>query len=117
MAGRTAACVTNPIAKSVLYAAGFGFPAIPEFLADLAERATGKPAMPVMMIAGPKLRVVPVTIHVPLAHVPPRLLTRDLIVETCRIVARDMVRMGIEVPTLAVAGLNPACGRRPDHGP
>jgi 4-hydroxythreonine-4-phosphate dehydrogenase len=63
-----------------------------------------------MMLAGPELRTVPVTIHVPLAEVP-RLLTTELIATTARIVARDLAaRFGIARPRLAVAGLNPHAG-------
>jgi 4-hydroxythreonine-4-phosphate dehydrogenase len=110
MAGRTAAVVTNPIAKAVLYNAGFGFPGHTEFLADLAEKATGRPARPVMLLAGPKLRSVPVTIHIPLKDVPAA-LTQDLIVETATITERDLrQRFGIPRPRLAVAGLNPHAG-------
>lgn len=110
LAGRTGAVVTNPIAKAVLYEAGFGFPGHTEFLADLAERATGRPAMPVMLLAGPKLKAVPVTIHIPLKDVPDT-LTQDLIVETAAITARDLKhRFGIARPRLAVAGLNPHAG-------
>jgi len=108
--GQTAAVVTNPIAKSVLYDGGFGFPGHTEFLADLAQRATGKPVMPVMMLAGPKLRAIPVTIHIPIKSVP-AMLTEDLIVNTCRIAYRDLKeRFGIAQPRLAVAGLNPHAG-------
>ncbi len=107
---RTAAVVTNPIAKSVLYEAGFGFPGHTEFLADLASKLTGQTAKPVMMIAGPKLRVVPVTIHIPVKDIPGA-LSEELIIETCRIVAADLKdKFGIEAPRLAVAGLNPHAG-------
>ncbi|QND50072.1 4-hydroxythreonine-4-phosphate dehydrogenase PdxA [Rhizobium lusitanum] len=110
MNGDTTAVVTNPIAKSVLYDAGFGFPGHTEFLADLATRATGKPVLPVMLLAGPKLRAIPVTIHIPLKDVP-QALTLDLIVETCRITDHDLrTRFGIAKPRLAVAGLNPHAG-------
>ncbi len=110
MNGDTSAVVTNPIAKSVLYDAGFGFPGHTEFLADLAARATGKPVMPVMLLAGPKLRAIPVTIHIPLKDVPAA-LTADLIIETCRITDHDLkTRFGIARPRLAVAGLNPHAG-------
>ncbi|MDE1994630.1 MAG: 4-hydroxythreonine-4-phosphate dehydrogenase PdxA [Rhizobiaceae bacterium] len=110
MNGQTAAVVTNPIAKSVLYGAGFGFPGHTEFLADLATRATGKPVMPVMLLAGPKLRAIPVTIHIPLKDVP-QALTSALIIETCRITDHDLrARFGIAKPRLAVAGLNPHAG-------
>ncbi|MGK6312763.1 4-hydroxythreonine-4-phosphate dehydrogenase PdxA [Neorhizobium sp. DT-125] len=108
--GKAAGTVTNPIAKSILYQAGFGFPGHTEFLADLAEKATGRRIRPVMMLAGPKLRAIPVTIHIPLKDVPAA-LTEELIAETCRIAHHDLkTRFGIEKPRLAVAGLNPHAG-------
>ncbi|NNU45783.1 4-hydroxythreonine-4-phosphate dehydrogenase PdxA [Rhizobium sp. WYCCWR 11279] len=108
--GEALAVVTNPIAKAVLYEAGFRFPGHTEFLADLAARATGRPVTPVMMLSGPKLRAIPVTIHIPVRDVP-QALTGDLITETCRIAHEDLrQRFGIEAPRLAVAGLNPHAG-------
>ena len=110
LAGRTAGVVTNPIAKAVLYDAGFAFPGHTEFLADLAARATGRQALPVMLLAGPKLRSVPVTIHISLKDVPAA-LTEELIVETATITERDLrQRFGILRPRLALAGLNPHAG-------
>jgi len=110
LAGRAAAVVTNPVAKNVLYGSGFAEPGHTEFLAKLAQQATGKPVRPVMMLWSPELAVVPVTIHLPLKEVPGR-LTADLIVETGRIVARDLaVKFGVERPRLAIAGLNPHAG-------
>ncbi|MFN3320204.1 MAG: 4-hydroxythreonine-4-phosphate dehydrogenase PdxA [Allorhizobium sp.] len=110
LAGEVRAVVTNPIAKSVLYEAGFGFPGHTEFLAHLAEKATGESVLPVMMLAGPKLKAVPVTIHIPIKDVPDA-LSEELIVDTCRIVARDLSdRFGLTAPRLAVAGLNPHAG-------
>lgn len=110
MDGRTSAVVTNPIAKAVLYDAGFSFPGHTEFLADLATKATGGALLPVMLLAGPKLRAVPVTIHIPLKDVPTA-LTEDLIVETAVITERDLrQRFGITQPRLAIAGLNPHAG-------
>jgi 4-hydroxythreonine-4-phosphate dehydrogenase len=108
-AGRARAVVTNPIAKSVMYGAGFAFPGHTEFLAALA--ADGGPApRPVMMIWSELLAVVPVTIHIPLAEVPRR-LTCALIVETATITARDLkARFGLSNPRLAIAGLNPHAG-------
>jgi 4-hydroxythreonine-4-phosphate dehydrogenase len=108
-AGQAGAVVTNPIAKSVLYAAGFGFPGHTEFLADLAA-VDGKAPLPVMMLWSEELAVVPVTIHVPLRAVP-ELLTTELIVETGRIVANALTRrFGIAAPRLALSGLNPHAG-------
>jgi 4-hydroxythreonine-4-phosphate dehydrogenase len=98
------------VAKSVLYRNGFAEPGHTEYLAKLAEEITGRAAHPVMMLWSPELAVVPVTIHLPLREVPGR-LTSDLIVETGRIVARDLAqRFAIRHPRLAVAGLNPHAG-------
>ncbi len=109
-AGLAAAVVTNPIHKAALYAAGFAHPGHTEFLAALAERFGPGPHRPVMMLAGPTLRVVPVTIHVALKRVPD-MLTSDLIVETGHIVAEDLRRrFAIARPRLVVAGLNPHAG-------
>jgi 4-hydroxythreonine-4-phosphate dehydrogenase len=110
LAGTAQAAVTNPVAKSVLYNAGFDDPGHTEFLAHLAQTATGIPVQPVMMLWSPELAVVPITIHIPLHEVPKR-LTLDLIVTTGRIVAREMVeKFGIAKPRLALAGLNPHAG-------
>ncbi|MEX0408429.1 4-hydroxythreonine-4-phosphate dehydrogenase PdxA [Aquibium sp. LZ166] len=109
-AGIASAVVTNPIAKKPLYEAGFKFPGHTEYLAHLCELASGAPVQPVMMLAGPQLRAVPVTIHIALADVP-KTLTTDLIVSTARIAAHDLrSRFGIERPRLAIAGLNPHAG-------
>jgi 4-hydroxythreonine-4-phosphate dehydrogenase len=110
IAGQASAVVTNPVAKNILYRSGFAEPGHTEFLAKLAHETTGVTGMPVMMLYAPELAVVPVTIHLPLAEVPRR-LTADLIIETGRIVARDLNRrFGIARPRLAIAGLNPHAG-------
>jgi 4-hydroxythreonine-4-phosphate dehydrogenase len=104
-AGATAAVVTNPIHKATLYAAGFGFPGHTEFLAQLAGGAR-----PVMMLVGPSLRVVPLTVHIALAEVPGR-LDQEMIVAQGRIVAEALRRdFAITRPRLAVAALNPHAG-------
>ncbi len=104
-AGETAAVVTNPIAKSVLYGAGFAHPGHTEFLAAL----TGT-ALPVMMLASPMLRVVPITIHLSLRNALDA-LTPQLIVDTTRITAAALRRdFGIAAPRIAIAGLNPHAG-------
>ena len=104
--GQASAVVTSPINKQALYeGAGFAFPGHTEFLAHLGgvERS-------VMMLAGPQLRVVPVTIHIPLAAVPAA-LTIGAIVETARIVDQALRRdFAIPKPRLAFAGLNPHAG-------
>jgi 4-hydroxythreonine-4-phosphate dehydrogenase len=111
-AGAAAAVVTNPVAKNILYQSGFAEPGHTEYLAKLAEEAMGVRAHPVMLLWSPELAVVPVTIHLPLKDVFAK-LTTDLIVETGRIVARDMrARFDIARPRLAIAGLNPHAGEQ-----
>jgi 4-hydroxythreonine-4-phosphate dehydrogenase len=101
--------VTAPIHKGALYHAAFKHPGHTEFLAELCAQG-GKPHLPVMMLAHGGLRAVPVTIHVPIKDVP-GLLSKELIVETVRIVAHDLKqRFGIADPQIAVAGLNPHAG-------
>jgi 4-hydroxythreonine-4-phosphate dehydrogenase len=108
--GVASAIVTNPIAKNVLYRSGFAEPGHTEYLGKLVEEATGVTVRPVMMLWSPELAVVPVTIHLALKEVVAR-LTTDLIVETGRIVARDLRdRFDIARPRLAIAGLNPHAG-------
>ncbi len=110
MAGEATAVVTNPVAKNVLYSWGFAEPGHTEFLAKLVQEATGKVLRPVMMLWSPELAVVPVTIHLPLREIFEQLST-DLIVETGRIVARDLqARFDLLRPRLAIAGLNPHAG-------
>jgi 4-hydroxythreonine-4-phosphate dehydrogenase len=107
--GRAAAVVTNPIAKSVLYRAGFRHPGHTEFLAELAAR-DGPAPQPVMMLWAPALAVVPVTIHLPLRDAITQ-LTSELIITTARIVVGDLkTRFGLAHPRLALSGLNPHAG-------
>jgi 4-hydroxythreonine-4-phosphate dehydrogenase len=107
--GRAGAVVTNPIAKHVLYGAGFRHPGHTEFLAELAGRG-GRPPQPVMMLWSPALAVVPVTIHLALREAISQ-LSSDLIVATARIVVADLkARFGLLNPRLVVSGLNPHAG-------
>ena len=104
--GRASGVVTNPIQKASLTAAGFPHPGHTEFLGELA----GLGVPPVMMLACPELRVVPVTVHEALAKAIAR-LTPEMIIATSRIVAAALKRdFGIAAPRLAVAGLNPHAG-------
>lgn len=103
--GRAAAVVTAPISKAHLNAAGHDYPGHTELLAHLAGDVPVR-----MMLAGDRLRVVLVTIHMALAEVPRR-LNRDDILETIRITAAGLrKRFGIARPRIAVAGLNPHAG-------
>ena len=109
MAGRAGAVVTNPIAKNVLYRAGFRHPGHTEYLAELAATSASTP-QPVMMLWSPALAVVPVTIHVSLREALAQ-LSSDLIVTTAHIAAAELKsHFGIARPRLAVSGLNPHAG-------
>ena len=104
--GEAAAICTAPINKKALRdGAGFAFPGHTEFLAHLAgvDRV-------VMLLACPGLRVVPVTIHIPLADVPGA-LTEALLEDTVRITHAALIRdFGIATPRLVLSGLNPHAG-------
>ena len=105
--GAARALVTGPVSKAQLYSIGFSHPGQTEFV---AERCGIAGANAVMMLAGPGLRVVPITTHVPLAQVP-ALLSVELIVAKARVTARGLARdFGIAAPRLAFAGLNPHAG-------
>lgn len=108
--------VTCPINKDILYQAGFEHPGHTEYLAYLAKQHTSQDTMPVMMIAGPKLRTIPVTIHIALSEVPAS-LTTELIVKTSRIAAHDLMqKFSIKNPRLAISGLNPHSGENGNMG-
>jgi 4-hydroxythreonine-4-phosphate dehydrogenase len=109
IAGQASAVVTNPIAKSVLYRAGFRHPGHTEYLAELAA-TNGHTPQPVMMLWSPALVVVPVTIHLALRDAITQ-LSSDLIVTTARIVVAALkTRFGLANPRLAISGLNPHAG-------
>lgn len=105
-AGHASAICTAPIHKKALQdGAAFAYPGHTEYLAALA-----KTDRVVMMLAAPELRVVPATIHIPLADVP-QALTAELLDSTIRITHAAMIRdFGLAAPRLAVAGLNPHAG-------
>ncbi len=111
--GAAQAVVTAPINKKSLHDAGFPHPGHTEYLAELASIWPGQSAAttrPVMMLAGPMLKAIPVTIHIPISQVSKVLTTGD-IVEVATIAAGDMKsRFGISNPRLAISGLNPHAG-------
>lgn len=105
--GAASALVTGPVSKSQLQAVGFTHPGQTEFV---AERCGVSPELVAMMLAGPTLRTVPVTTHIPFRDVP-EALTTERIVAKARATIRGLQRQfGIEQPRIAVAGLNPHAG-------
>jgi len=113
--GRAAAVVTNPIAKALLYRAGFKHPGHTEYLAELSSDGGNSPR-PVMMLVGGGLRVALVTIHQPLANVVST-LSPALIVEVGGIVGAALKRdFGIASPRIGLCGVNPHAGEDGEIG-
>ncbi len=105
--GSASAVVTGPVSKQQLYAIGFAHPGQTEFVAERCGVASENVAM---MLAGPTLRTVPVTTHLPFVEVPGR-LNPSLIEARGRATLRGLQRnFGIADPRLAVAALNPHPG-------
>ena len=105
--GSASAVVTGPVSKEQLYLIGFTHPGQTEFV---AERCGVSPGNVAMMLAGPTLRTVPVTTHVPLPEVA-RTLTTAMIESRGRAALRGLQRnFGIPEPRLAISGLNPHAG-------
>ena len=105
--GAASGLVTGPVSKSQLYAIGFNHPGQTEFV---AERCGVSSELVAMMLVGPSLRTVPVTVHTAFRDVP-SVLTADRIVAKARATVRGLQRQfGIEQPRIAVAGLNPHAG-------
>jgi 4-hydroxythreonine-4-phosphate dehydrogenase len=105
--GAASGLVTGPVSKSQLYAIGFSHPGQTEFV---AERCGVSSDVVAMMLLGPDLKTVPVTVHVPISEVA-SLLTIERIVAKTRATIKGLQRQfGIQQPRIAVAGLNPHAG-------
>lgn len=102
--GDVDAVVTAPISKEALKMAGHNYPGHTEILAEFCNTNDY-----VMMLAGPHLRVVLCTIHVPYTQVPV-LLSKDLIFKTIRITHESLSKYFGKKPRIAVASLNPHAG-------
>jgi 4-hydroxythreonine-4-phosphate dehydrogenase len=101
----TDAIATAPISKSILMDAGYNYPGHTELLAELSRTPECR-----MMLMGARLRVVPVTGHIPYTRVP-RNLTLDNIRTTLELTHRGLKEFfGISRPRIAVAALNPHGG-------
>lgn len=111
LAGEALALVTNPIAKKSLQSISLEYPGHTAFLGQLASRHHGgRRFHPTMMLVADELKVVPATVHIPIAAVA-RTLTRALVAQTIRITAAALAQdFGIDNPRIAVAGLNPHAG-------
>tara|TARA_A100001391_G_scaffold7621_6_gene4948 strand:+ start:32809 stop:33810 length:1002 start_codon:yes stop_codon:yes gene_type:complete len=106
-AGEAAGVVTAPVSKAQIARIEPSFVGQTELLAQHCSLAAEDA---VMMLAGPSLRAVPLTVHCALSEVP-GLVTQELIVHRCRILARALREdYGVARPHVAVAGLNPHAG-------
>ena len=111
--GSAAGMVTNPIQKATLHEAGFAYPGHTEFLASMAST---DPGGPMMMLASDKLRVVPLTIHIPVKDVP-NSISKQSIVTAAQLLDASLKRFfGLSTPRIAVAGLNPHAGENRNIG-
>lgn len=118
LAGHTAAVVTNPITKATLTASGFSHPGHTEYLGSLAQTFAPDAGDkdPVMMLACEELRVVPLTIHMPLCRVAAT-ITTDMIVSTIKTISKALAAdFGRPNPRIAIAGLNPHAGEQATLG-
>lgn len=108
--GRVGAVVTNPIHKAALYDAGFKHPGHTEFIGKICSDYTGEDVTPVMMLVAKGLRVVPLTVHIPLRDVP-EAISGELLENKCKIIVQALIDdFKIASPRVAVAGLNPHAG-------
>ena len=111
--GSAAGVVTNPIQKATLYEAGFTYHGHTEFLASLASLDLGGP---IMMLASDELRVVPLTIHIPVKDVA-NIISKQSIVTTAQLLDASLKRFfGLSTPRIAIAGLNPHAGENGNIG-
>jgi len=95
--GRAAALCTLPIHKQALQdGAAFAYPGHTEFLA-----AYSGIKRPVMMLAGPELKVVPATIHIPLSDVPRALNKTDL--EEVIVITHEGLKTYFQIPHHALS--------------
>ena len=111
--GDAGAIITAPVSKTQLYKVGFRYPGQTEFV---SERCGIARENAVMMLAGPSLRVVPMTTHIALKEVPEH-FTTALIIARARAAQKAMIRnFGIEKPRIAISGLNPHAGESGNLG-
>jgi len=103
--GELDAICTAPISKAALNLAGYHYPGHTELLAEKAGVA-----LVAMLLVGGGVRVVPATIHCPLASVPAR-LTKEGIGALLDLIHRSMAEdFAVAPPRIAVCGLNPHAG-------
>ena len=101
MEGQIDALVTAPLNKAAMNAAGFAYPGHTELLAE--RTGAGKVTM---LLVGPQLRVVHVSMHVGLEEAIRR-VTPQRVGEVIDLAQQACQSLGIPQPRIAIAGLNP----------
>ncbi len=111
LSGQASAVVTNPIAKDILYGAGFEFPGHTEYLAELTKDHNPPYARgPIMMLSAQDLRVALATIHISIFDVP-RVLNSERIIHAAQVLHGALTTdLGLTNPRIAMTGLNPHAG-------
>ena len=104
--GEASSICTNPVNKSFLNNNGFEFLGQTEYLSYLCKNIY----QPVMMLASNKLKVIPLTRHIPIKKVS-EVITKKLIIDTVTIAKNDLVKyFNISNPSIYISGLNPHSG-------
>lgn len=99
------AMVTAPISKEAINLAGYHIPGHTEYLAEQDENEDF-----VMMLASSTLRIIPLSAHIPLSKVSDA-ITKEEIIHKLRVINQSLKNdFGIDVPRIAVLGLNPHAG-------
>jgi len=115
--GKASAVVTNPIAKDVLYAAGFNHPGHTEYLGELTKHEQAPYAQgPVMMLSGGGLRVALETVHMPLIEAA-KSISKESVINTATVMYGALqCDFGIKSPRISLSGLNPHAGENGNLG-
>ena len=100
------AIVTNPINKFIMKSDNFKFNGHTEYLGFLSKLNK----KPIMMLDSEKLRVVPLTTHIPISSVSKK-LNMKMIIEKITILNKELIRIyKIKHPRIFISGLNPHSG-------
>ena len=103
--GEASSMVTNPVSKEVINKINKSFKGHTEYLAK-----KDKQKIFCMMMVNNKIKVVPLTTHLPLKKVS-KSISEKLIIETSQLINRTLKKdFGIDNPKIAITGLNPHSG-------
>jgi 4-hydroxy-L-threonine phosphate dehydrogenase PdxA len=110
LAGEFAAVVAAPHTETAIHAAGIEFDGYPSFVARVCGLAPEEGILMLCFRHGEReVRIAHVTLH---SSVRAALdsITREKVLKTVRAVHQALVKLGIDVPRIAVSGVNPHAG-------